>query len=99
MVSTPITDVIRPYGQLDLVRIAGTPEEFIAAIEDSLEPEATSKEWLERVDQFLAQTSWDQTWAGMSQLIERVTETKRKPNVVAGLRAMASESVAATNAA
>lgn len=99
VVSTPITDVIRPYGQMDLVRIAGTPEEFTAAIEDSLQPEATSKEWLERVDQFLAQTSWDQTWSGMSQLIERVTETKRKPNVVSGLRAAASEAVVATNAA
>ncbi len=99
VVSTPITDVIRPYGQLDLVRIAGTPEEFIAAIEESLTPEATSKEWLERVDQFLAQTSWDQTWAGMSELIDRVTEKQRKPNVVAGLRASTSDAVAATNAA
>ena len=99
VVSTPITDVVRPYGQLDLVRIAGTPDEFIAAIEDSLKPDATNKEWLERVDQFLAQTSWDQTWATMCELIERATEKKRKPNVVAGPRATAADSVAATNAA
>jgi len=99
VVSTPITDVIRPYGQMDLVRIAGTPEEFIAAIEDSLKPEATSKEWLERVDQFLAQTSWDQTWSAMSELIDRVSEKKRKPNVVAGQRATGGEAIAATNAA
>ena len=33
VVSTPIADVIKPYGKLDLVRIARTPEEFVAAIE------------------------------------------------------------------
>jgi UDP-galactopyranose mutase len=98
VVSTPITDVIRPYGKLDLVRIAGTAEEFIAAIEDALTPEATSQKWLQRVDKFLAQTSWDQTWAGMSDLIDRSIRTSRKQNVRAYARP-ASEAVAATNAA
>ena len=98
VVSTPITDVIRPYGQMDLVRIAGTPEEFIAAIEDSLTPEATAKEWLERVDKFLAQTSWDQTWAGMSDLIERAIHGSRKQNVRAYARS-AHDAAVATNAA
>ena len=83
VVSTPITDVIRPYGKMDLVRIAETPEEFIAAIEESLKPEARNKQWLQRVDQFLANMSWDQTWAGMSELIDRVSLHRRKPNVMA----------------
>jgi UDP-galactopyranose mutase len=101
VVSTPITDVIRPYGQMDLVRIAGTADEFIAAIEEALKPEATSKEWLERVDQFLALTSWDQTWAGMSELIDRVTVHTRKRNVPAGFssRDKAAEAAVASNAA
>ncbi|HEV8138943.1 MAG TPA: glycosyltransferase family 1 protein [Pyrinomonadaceae bacterium] len=98
VVSTPITDVIRPYGEMDFVRIAGTPEEFIAAIEDSLTPEATGKEWLERVDKFLAQTSWDQTWAGMSDLIERSIHLSRKQNVKAYSRS-AHDAAVATNAA
>lgn len=98
VVSTPITDVIRPYGQMDLVRIAGTPQEFIAAIEDALSPEAAGKEWLERVDKFLAQTSWDQTWAGMSDLIDRATRAPRKRNVRAYPRP-ADEVAVATNAA
>jgi UDP-galactopyranose mutase len=98
VVSTPITDVIRPYGQMDLVRIAGTAEEFIAAIEAALTPEATSKEWLERVDKFLAKTSWDQTWAGMSDLIERSIRASRKQNVRSYAR-RAQDAAVATNAA
>lgn len=100
VVSTPIADVIKPYGKLDLVRIARTPEEFIAAIEQSLKPEATSKKWLQRVDEFLANISWDQTWAGMSELIDRVSLHRRKPSVVSGhARAAASRGIATSNAA
>ena len=99
VVSTRITDVIRPYGQMDLVRIAGTPAEFIAAIVDALTPEATNKEWLERVDKFLAQMSWNQTWAAMSDLIDRSIRTARKQNVRAGYARAADEAAVATNAA
>ena len=98
VVSTPITDVIRPYGQMGLVRIAGTQQEFISAIEDSLTPEATTKEWLERVDKFLAKTSWDQTWAEMWDLIERSIRGTRKQNVKAHARS-AHDTAVATNAA
>ena len=102
VVSTPITDVIRPYGQMDLVRIAGTPQEFIAAIEDALTPEATNQEWIERVDKFLAQISWDKTWADMSDLIDHSIRASRKQNVKAYARPAArstSEATVATNAA
>lgn len=78
VVSTPITDVVRPYGELELVRIASTPQEFITAIEESLAPAATSAEWSDRVDRFLSQMSWDETWSRMSDLIERATERKRQ---------------------
>lgn len=100
VVSTPIADVIKPYGKLDLVRIARTPEEFIAAIEQSLKPEATSKKWLQRVDQFLANISWDQTWSGMSELIDGVSMHRRKGNVLAaGARASGSQTIVTSNAA
>lgn len=100
VVSTPIADVIKPYGKLDLVRIARTPEEFIAAIGQSLKPEATSTKWLHRVDEFLANISWDKTWSGMSELIDRVSLHRRKPNVVSGhARAAASLGIATSNAA
>jgi UDP-galactopyranose mutase len=100
VVSTPIADVVKPYGKLDLVRIARTPQEFIAAIEQSLKPEATSEKWLQRVDQFLANTSWDQTWSGMSELIDRVSLHRRKPNVMAAkARATGSQTILTSNAA
>ena len=100
VVSTPIADVIKPYGKLDLVRIARTPEEFIAAIEQSLKPAATSEKWLRRVDEFLANISWDQTWSGMSALIDRVSLHRRKPNVMAAkARATGSQNILTSNAA
>jgi len=77
VVSTPIQDVVRPYGEMQLVQIAGNTDEFIAAVETALRPSATNEEWLKRVDSFLAQTSWDETWELMSALIDQVTEAKR----------------------
>src|SRR6185369_3109313 len=66
VISTSIRDVVRPYGELELVRIADTPEEFIKAAEELLghtnsEPEAVAtgshtlikKAWLQKVDAFL----------------------------------------------
>jgi glycosyltransferase involved in cell wall biosynthesis len=67
-VSTPITDVIRPYGEKNLVHIAGTPEEFVKAIEAALQQKGDS-EWLSRVDEYLSGISWDHTWAKMTHLI------------------------------
>jgi hypothetical protein len=84
---------------MDLVRIAGTPQEFVAAIEDLLTPEATGTKWLERVDKFLAQMSWDQTWAEMADLIERSILGARKQNVRAGYPRVTKQAAVATNAA
>jgi UDP-galactopyranose mutase len=77
VVSASIQDVVRPYGEMELVHIASNSNEFIAAIEKALTPEATNEEWRKRVDKFLAQTSWDDTWARMSALIDKATERKR----------------------
>ena len=76
VISTSIRDVVRPYGELKLVEITDTPDEFIAAAEKIL---ANSKrtEWLTRVDAFLENISWDKTWEQMSNLIDEVIERKR----------------------
>jgi glycosyltransferase involved in cell wall biosynthesis len=64
VVSTSITDVINPYGYKKLVYIADTPEEFIISIEKELN--RTDKvTWLEEVDAFLSDNSWDNTWKKM----------------------------------
>ena len=64
VVSTSITDVVNPYGVNKLVSIADTPEDFISSIESVLAISDKSK-WLEAVDSFLADNSWDNTWKKM----------------------------------
>ncbi|MDB5438323.1 MAG: UDP-galactopyranose mutase [Caulobacteraceae bacterium] len=71
VVSTPITDVIRHFGQLEAVRIASGSEAFIAACEESLEMRATGSAWLTHSDAALADLSWDRTANEMIGLIEQ----------------------------
>lgn len=70
VVSTSICDVVRPYGQSGMVRIADTVAEFVPAVTAAMSENADSSGWLHQVDGFLAQTSWDRTWAHMMQLVE-----------------------------
>ncbi|MDX6693461.1 MAG: UDP-galactopyranose mutase [Blastocatellia bacterium] len=74
VVSTSIRDVVRPYGEMELVRIADTVEDFVQAVEASL---TVDNGWQRRVDAFLAQNSWDLTWGRMSGLIEDVISARR----------------------
>jgi UDP-galactopyranose mutase len=76
VVSTSIRDVVRPYGELGLARIADTPEEFVAACEAAMSEDASPR--VERADAFLAQTSWDRTWSRMSELIDEVVAARRE---------------------
>jgi glycosyltransferase involved in cell wall biosynthesis len=65
VVSTSIPDVVRPYGELGLARIADTPDDFVEAIRAALyEPLVR---WLPRADTFLAGNSWDATWTRISE--------------------------------
>jgi UDP-galactopyranose mutase len=70
VVSTPVRDVMRHYGQLEGVRIASTAEEFVEACEQALElsrrPESG---WLAQADLKLSATSWDTTQARMGALV------------------------------
>jgi glycosyltransferase involved in cell wall biosynthesis len=79
-VSTPIHDVVRPYGERGLVRIASGADEFVVAIAAALnehQPHAEAQRaWLEGVDELLAQTSWDHTWADMDALIGEAIQSK-----------------------
>lgn len=70
VVSTSITDVVRPYGIQRMVRIADEPREFVNAIEQALEIDAADPKWKARVDGALAQNSWDLTHKRMIDLIE-----------------------------
>jgi UDP-galactopyranose mutase len=76
VVSTSIRDVVRPYGDRGMVRIADTAEEFVAAAgELGMEMISDLSGWWNKVDGFLAQTSWDRTWDLMAQLIDSVVNS------------------------
>jgi glycosyltransferase involved in cell wall biosynthesis len=78
VVSTPIRDVMRPYGELGLVRIAEDATDFIrAAAEIGMDDAAEDSDWLRRVDEFLARSSWDETWGRMEGLIGEVVRARR----------------------
>ena len=72
IVSTSIRDVVHPYQALGLVRIADTAAEFVAAVDDAMQADPATRR--RQADAFLAQTSWDRTWARMKQLIEAVVD-------------------------
>ena len=81
VVSTPIRDVVRHYGQLEGVRIASGAENFIAECEAALALAHGSREWLAEADLMLSSQSWDTTQARMAGLIadvlgERVPESR-----------------------
>lgn len=68
VVSTPIEDVVRMYGDPGIVRIARTVPEFVVAIAATLREADRRALRLERIDRLLAETSWDRTWARMAEL-------------------------------
>jgi glycosyltransferase involved in cell wall biosynthesis len=77
VVSTSIHDVVFPYGEEGLVAIADTVPEFVTAIATALEKKPSS-DWLNRVEVFLSQTSWDVTWNRMNDLIESAIANRQK---------------------
>ncbi len=98
VVSTSIHDVVRPYGQLGLVRIADTVPEFVAAASAAMN-ESDASGWLCQVNAFLAQISWDRTWAQMMQLVESVISDRLHVASSEALKSRQDASTAATHAA
>lgn len=77
VVSTPIRDVVRPYGDLGLVEIAENAAGFVAAAERLLALSAEERaDWLRRVDDLLAHSSWSSTWRQMSDLIDEAVTAR-----------------------
>ena len=74
VVSTSIADVVRPYGEEGLVRIADTPADFIVAVGDALAERHA--DWLPRADAFLAGTSWDLTWERIAERLRAAVVTR-----------------------
>jgi len=75
VVSTPVTDVVRDYGDTGLVEIATGADEMVRKAEALLArrgPEAAA--WLSQVDRKLAEGSWDRTQARMAALIREARQ-------------------------
>ena len=77
VVSTPVKDVVRHYGQLEGVKIASTPEEFVAACDEAMELSRNPESgWLAEADLMLSSSSWDTTQARMAGLVADVLGTR-----------------------
>ncbi|MFC5849658.1 glycosyltransferase [Deinococcus petrolearius] len=81
VVSTGIRDVIRPYGDLELARIADGVDAFEAACAAALAElgSAAGAERRARADRYLATLSWDRTWSEMSDLIAQAATKRTYP--------------------
>lgn len=77
VISTPIRDVVRPYGESRLVEIVSTAEELVKAGETLLQTK-DSADWQTRADEFLSKISWDKTWSEMNELIKETIAGKPK---------------------
>ena len=77
VISTSIRDVVVPYHQKGLVHIADTSEEFINVAEKIFNDD-NKEGWLTKVDKFLENISWNETWHRMAELIDEAIESKRE---------------------
>jgi glycosyltransferase involved in cell wall biosynthesis len=77
VVSTPIKDVVRHYGQLEGVRIAADAETFVSECERALELSRNPESgWLAEADLMLSASSWNTTQARMAGLIADLLGTR-----------------------
>jgi UDP-galactopyranose mutase len=71
VISTPIADVVDPYGESGLVGIAASPEDFVALGDDILR-NGVSPRWYDEVKRVIAHNSWDSTVAAMNAELDRL---------------------------
>ncbi|HEX4512568.1 MAG TPA: glycosyltransferase [Polyangiaceae bacterium] len=74
VVSTAIRDVVRPYGERGLVRIADAGT-FVDEIADALAEDGDLRR--QAADAHIARTSWDHTFRNMSALMHETVRTKK----------------------
>lgn len=78
VLSTPVRDVVRGYGEEGLVEIVTDAASAIAAAEHLLARPRSP--WLEAVDCKLAASSWDATWAAMAAQLPRISAPPAEPS-------------------
>lgn len=92
VVSTPVRDVQRPYGDLGLVDIAGNAAAMATALEAAMtRPRAGH---LRTADRFLADLSWDRSWSEMTSLMRARMARAALPALAAGSPSLSQEEAA-----
>lgn len=76
VISTPVRDVVRTYGDTGFAAIVSGPAEFILAGERLLQE--TDPGWLHKVDAFLATMSWDDLVMRMQTHMKGVLTLKKE---------------------
>jgi glycosyltransferase involved in cell wall biosynthesis len=74
VISTPIRDVVRPYGEKDMVIIADDCVSFVAGLEHLLHDDQTQRR--SRADAYVSRLSWDQTWQDMERCLAKATVSR-----------------------
>jgi len=75
VVSTSIRDVVNPYGEMGLVRIADAVPDFVRACEGALSEAPSARR--AKADAYLRNTSWDRTWAKTERLLASVLDREK----------------------
>lgn len=76
VISTPIKDVVESYGKNGLVHIVNNAEDFIMTAKKELAAK-DKRLWLQQVDKFLANCSWDSTVNEMRELLYEAIAEKQ----------------------
>jgi UDP-galactopyranose mutase len=84
VVSTPIRDVVRPYGELGLVHVGSTPEEFAAGLEAAMNEDPEKR--TSKVNELLSLNSWDKTFTAMNALIKTAIDGEEVLHIAADAR-------------
>jgi glycosyltransferase involved in cell wall biosynthesis len=79
VISTSIKDVVDPYEKNKLVEIADDAPTFVSAAERIFNQQL-KEAWLQEVDRFLANNSWDKTWSAMMNHINVAINDKSTVN-------------------
>lgn len=83
VVSTPIRDVVRHYGELDAVRIAEGAPAFVRACEEAMALRGGDGDWRGAADALLADLSWDNTFRAMRRHLDRAIHSRLHPVMAA----------------
>jgi glycosyltransferase involved in cell wall biosynthesis len=81
VVSTSIADIVTPYGEHRLARIADTPFMAVEAAREAMTEDPRVR--LASFDRYLGGTSWDRTVADMERLIQQALDARAVANPVA----------------